>query len=115
VSRRSTKIYLHDIAEAIRMIEEAMAGRSLPEFAADMFRRRAIERALEIVSEASRHIPEDLLADHQQIPWRGVRDLGNVLRHAYHAVEAERLWAIIVDDLPALKAAVGAMQAKLAG
>ncbi len=115
MSRRSPKVYLYDIAEAIGMIEEAMAGRSLAEFEADLFRRRAIERALEIVSEASRHLPEDLLADHPGIPWRRVRDLGNVLRHAYHAVEAERLWAIIADDLPALKAAVAAMQAKLAG
>jgi uncharacterized protein with HEPN domain len=85
----------------------------LAEFEADRFCRLAIERALEIVSEASRRIPEELLAEHGHIAWRRVHDLGNVLRHAYHAVEAARLWDIIVDDLPILKAAVTTMSARL--
>ncbi len=85
----------------------------MAEFEANLFRRLAIERALEIVSEASRRIPEELLAEHGHIAWRRVHDLGNVLRHAYHAVEAARLWDIIVDDLPILKAAVTAMSARL--
>lgn len=113
MTKRSPKIYLHDIAEAITMIEEALAGRTLAEFEADRFCRLAIERALEIVSEASRRIPEELLAEHGHIAWRKVHDLGNVLRHAYHAVEAARLWDIIVDDLPILKAAVTTMSARL--
>ena len=85
----------------------------MAEFEANLFRRLAIERALEIVSEASRRIPEDLLAEHRHIAWSRVHDLGNVLRHAYHAVEAARLWDIIFDDLPILKAAVTAMSAEL--
>jgi uncharacterized protein with HEPN domain len=113
VTKRSPKIYLHDIAEAITMIEEALAGRTLAEFETDRFCRLTIERALEIVSEASRRIPDDLLAEHSHIAWRRVHDLGNVLPHAYHAVEAARLWDIIFDDLPILKAAVTAMSAKL--
>ena len=112
MTKRSPKVYLHDIAEAITMIEEALVGRTLAEFEADRFCRLAIERALEIVSEASRRIPEELLAEHGHIAWRRVHDLGNVLRHAYHAVEAARLWDIVVDDLPILKAAVSAMSAK---
>ncbi len=113
MTKRSAKVYLHDILEAIEMIEAALAGRDLAAFEADLFRRRAIERALEIISEASRRLPEELLAEHGHIPWRRVHDLGNVLRHAYHAVEAARLWDIVSDDLPALKAAVIAMSAKL--
>jgi len=39
-------------------------------------------------------------------PWRNIRGLGNVLRHEYDLVESVRLWYVVQDDLPPLKAAV---------
>jgi uncharacterized protein with HEPN domain len=40
------------------------------------------------------------------VPWRQIRDLGNLLRHAYDKVDLEIIWHTITDDLPPLKAAV---------
>ena len=40
------------------------------------------------------------------VPWRQVRDLGNLLRHAYDKVDLEIIWQTITDDLPPLKTAV---------
>lgn len=54
----------------------------------------AFERFLEILSEASRHIPETLKAKTPEVPWRRVGDIGNHLRHAYHRVDAGVLWDI---------------------
>jgi len=51
-------------------------------FAADRFRQLGIERCLEIISEASRHIPDDAKARHPEIPWRRVADIGNRIRHS---------------------------------
>jgi uncharacterized protein with HEPN domain len=39
-----------------------------------------------------------------ELPWRQIRDLGNVLRHAYDKIIIEMLWLIVVRDLPPLKA-----------
>lgn len=64
--------------------------------------RMAVERMLEIISEASRHIPQDLKAQEPGINWRRVADLGNWLRHAYHSTDADLLWAMVEDDLELL-------------
>jgi uncharacterized protein with HEPN domain len=71
---------LEDILAAIRDIEAFTAGQSFDHYMAEPMMRRAVERSVEIVSEASRHVPDDLKARHPQIPWRRIADIGNVLR-----------------------------------
>jgi uncharacterized protein with HEPN domain len=67
--------------------------------------RDAVERNLVRVSEASRHIPSELKARHNSIPWRTAAGLGNALRHDYPRVKDPRLWHIVTHDLAPLKAA----------
>jgi uncharacterized protein with HEPN domain len=40
------------------------------------------------------------------VPWRQIRDLGNLLRHAYDKVDLEIIWRTVTDDLPPLRNAV---------
>lgn len=44
--------------EAIASVREATAGRSLAEFVSHRLLRRAVEREVEIISEASRRLPQ---------------------------------------------------------
>ena len=69
----------------------------------DAATRAAFERFLEILSEASRHIPDDLKEEFSEIPWRQVADLGNFIRHVYHKVDMEVLWSIYENDLDPLE------------
>lgn len=71
--------------------------------------RAAFERFLEILSEASRHVPDEWKREHGAVPWRQVADLGNHLRHAYHRTDAEALWSIYEDDLDPLEKVVDVM------
>jgi uncharacterized protein with HEPN domain len=92
------------ILRAIDNIQDMLAGKTKEQFAADIVMCLAIERAFEIISEASRRISGEVKAKQQQIDWRGIADLGNTLRHAYHRVNVEKLWDIAQRDLPPLKA-----------
>ena len=94
------------ILEAIEEIERAVAGKKFAAFSGDRFLRLGIERLLEIVCEASRHIPEQMKAKQTDIAWHKMIDFGNRLRHAYHNVDAAIVWNIIRDDLPPLKSFV---------
>lgn len=94
---------LTHILQAIDDIDRLLQSRSRAEFASDIVLRLAIERLFEIISEASRFIPEDLKAKNADIPWRRIADLGNWLRHAYHRVDADILWNIAENDLGPLK------------
>ena len=94
---------LTHILQAIDDIGKLLQNRTRAEFASDIMLRLAVERLFEIISEASRFIPEDLKAKNTDIPWRRMADLGNWLRHAYHRVDAEILWNIAENDLEPLK------------
>lgn len=68
--------------------------------------RRSVERCLEIVSEAARHIPGPLTDRHPEIPWYAVHDIGNVLRHRYYAVSDHVVWRTATMSLPELRSVV---------
>lgn len=91
------------IAEAINSIRRILAERTRESFANDLVVRLAVERLFEVIIEASRFIPSDMKAKEQTINWRGLADLGNWLRHAYHRTDADLLWSMIEDDLEPLK------------
>ena len=62
-------------------------------------------RALEIISEASRRLPDELLHRHPEIDWVAVAAAGNIYRHEYDTVDEALLWHTITTDLAALRSA----------
>lgn len=103
---------LKHILEAIHDIEAKTTGLSLEAFKEDRFLRLGVERCLEIISEASRHIPQDWKTERPEIPWIRVADIGNRIRHAYHAVDSEIVWEIVSSELTPLRQAIEAMARK---
>ena len=101
------------IASAIGNIREIVAGQTHDSFANNLVMRMAVERLLEIISEASRFIPIDLQVQEPSINWRRLADLGNWLRHAYHRTDAGLLWVMIQDDLEPLQIFVERMAKEL--
>lgn len=100
---------LRHMEEAATAAQRLLNGKALAEYSADRDLAAAVERYLERLSEASRHIPDALKARHPGIDWRGVADIGNVLRHAYDQVSDKRVIATVTEDLPGLKAAIEAL------
>lgn len=97
------------IKTAITDIRSILDGVSFDQMVSTVLIRSAFERQLEIVSEASRHLPEDWRAEHTHVPWHDVRNLGNILRHTYQLVEYSVLWRIYTDHLDPLEAAIDAI------
>src|SRR5947208_518728 len=73
----------------------------------------AVTRALEIISEASRRLPDDMKARHPDIPWNEMAGAGNVFRHEYEDVSQRLVWGTVHNRLPILLAAVEQELAKL--
>ena len=96
---------LQDTLETIGAIGEYTGDKTFDDYAAERMLRGAVERNVERISEASRHIPDSLKARHPEIPWQKVAGIGNVLRHAYPIVDDSVVWEVVVRDLPSLKAA----------
>ena len=82
----------------------ALRGASLDAFEADWQKQWLVERGVEIISEASRHLSAELKARNPAIPWAKVAGIGNILRHDYERVAAPVLWKLVQNDLDALDA-----------
>jgi len=85
-----------------------MAWLTLTSFQKDTKTVYAVVRALEIISEASRRLPDEIRDRHPNLPWRSIRDAGNFYRHEYDDVAQSYVWTTVHDDLPLLLAAVTA-------
>jgi uncharacterized protein with HEPN domain len=92
--------HLTEIIGAIELIRNEMADVTLDAFEVDRRKRWIFERGIEIISEASRRVPDALKARHPVIPWPKVAGIGNVLRHDYGHVAHDVLWHSVRDDLP---------------
>lgn len=100
---RSLVPRLTDIVEAIERIHGVLDNISLQEFETDWQRQWLVERGIEIISEASRHLTDEMKARHPEIPWQKVAAIGNVPRHNHENIAAPIIWKLAQADLPALQ------------
>jgi len=105
--------YIHDMLEAIEEPEAALASVTYQQFEENWVIRRATERGIEIISEASRRIPDEIKQQYPSIDWRVVAGIGNVLRHDYHDVSNEIIWNVNEVHLPILKSTLQSIRADL--
>ena len=97
---------LVDIRDNIGWARDFIAGLTFEAFSGSRLHFYAVTRALEIISEASRKLPQEMLDRHPDIPWRAVRDVGNLYRHSYDNVAETYVWATVRDHLQPLLSAV---------
>jgi len=97
----STLVALQTIRDNVRLARAFVEGLTYEQFRESRLHFYAVTRALEIVSEASKRLPDDLRARHAHLPWRAIRDVGNLYRHEYD----NDVWATVRDHLTPLLAA----------
>jgi uncharacterized protein with HEPN domain len=101
-----TRRWLIDIQRQIVMAQDFVAGINYESFKDDNLRLYAVTRCLEIISEASRRLPDELKARHTSIEWRDMAAAGNIYRHEYEDVAARRIWRTLTVSLPLLLAVI---------
>jgi uncharacterized protein with HEPN domain len=94
---------LTDILGNIQAISEFTTGMTFDAYRSDLKTVYAVTRALEIISEASRRLPDDLKQRHPTIDWAGVAAVGNVYRHEYDVVDDAMVWHTIQHELEPLR------------
>src|SRR5262249_30483368 len=102
-SGRDMLIVIDEMLDHIDYVLTKAKDQSVSEFTANRDIRQSVERSLEIISEASRHLSAELKEKKPGIPWRQVADFGNVLRHSYFAINAEIVWRIVQENLQPLR------------
>ena len=90
-----------------------MAGKTEAQYSQDWLLKYGVERAIEIISEATRRIPTDVKSWQPQIPWQRVTAIGNILRHEYDRIVDQVVFEVVEKDLAPLKSAILALEASL--
>lgn len=88
----------------VDLAEHFVSGMDFEAFSDDMRSLYAAIRCLEIISEASRRLPEPVKTRYPGIAWSEMAGAGNVYRHDYEDVAARVVWNTIRHHLPPLRA-----------
>ena len=100
---RSVLDYLQDILYAIEKIEQFTAEMSYEQFAADEKTHFAVIRALEIMGEAAKQLPDDVKQRYPAVSWRSMMGMRDKMIHGYFSVILSVVWQTIEHDIPPLK------------
>lgn len=104
---REIMTWLYDIMKAIGEIEQFLpqGQRVFEDYRNDIKTKRAVERNLEIIGEATNRIIDkdpNFKISHS----RKVISLRNRIIHGYDVISDELIWGIIIIDLPKLKSEI---------
>ena len=95
--------YLDDIRTAIAEVQEFTAGMTYDDFVADKKTVNAVIRSLEVLGEATKHVPLAFRRKHPAVPWAKMAGMRDVLIHDYMGVDLKTVWMVAQDRLSELK------------
>ncbi|MGK7943823.1 MAG: DUF86 domain-containing protein [Microcystaceae cyanobacterium] len=103
--------YLRDIEKAIRLAIEFTDGMDFDEFCQDKKTIFAVTRAIQIIGEAVKKLPDNLRENNPQIPWQDIAKMRDKVTHQYFAVKLDIIWDTVKEDLPFLKSLMASLLA----
>lgn len=98
------KTWLYDILQSIEEIESYFEDRPkrFDEYINDIRTKRAVERNIEIIGEATNRI----LKRHKEFHLKNVHKIigtRNRIAHGYDKISDDLIWSIVINHLPRLK------------
>lgn len=101
--KRTYKHFLQDIIEYGETAESFVKNISFEEFEQDKKTFMAVIRALEIIGEAIRYIPDEIKKKYSEVPWHQVIGFRNTVIHEYFGIDKYIVWNTLTEDVPFLK------------
>jgi uncharacterized protein with HEPN domain len=95
--------YIEDIIEAMNDAQNFVKDVEYDAFLRDRKTIYAVNRALEIIGEATKNVPASVKSRYPQIPWKKMAGMRDKVIHEYFGVDLKRVWNTITKDLPELK------------
>ncbi|HEY9300221.1 MAG TPA: DUF86 domain-containing protein [Phormidium sp.] len=94
---------LQDILDAIAAIEQFTISIEFEAFSQNLEKVFAVSRAIEIIGEAVKRIPDSVRSQYSDIPWRDIAVMRDKLIHDNFNTDVEIIWRAVQKDVPQLK------------
>lgn len=100
---RNNSAYLYDIYDSIKKGISFINEMTYEKFEKDEKTQYALIRVIEIIGEASKKISNEIKAQSEEIPWREISGMRDLLIHDYFGVNIKVVWETAKNDFPELK------------
>ena len=101
--------YLRDIHDASEKAVRFVEGMDFHDFEKDEKTTFAVVRALEIIGEAAKHIPDKVRVKYSDVPWRDMAGMRDKVIHEYFGINLRRVFDTVRQELPNVREAVARM------
>ena len=101
--RRDISLYINDILENMRDAEDFIQGFSYEQFQSDKKTLYAVLRAIEVIGEAAKKVPDEVRIKYPSVPWKEMAGMRDKLIHFYFGVDREAVWLVVKERIPSLK------------
>jgi len=105
-SKRDWRLYADDIIESCGKVRRFIAGMTYEAFVADERTLDAVIWNIEVIGEAAKKLPDEVVAKAPEVERRKIRGMRNVLAHAYFGLDTKVVWSTATTKLDELEAAV---------
>jgi uncharacterized protein with HEPN domain len=107
--KRDWRLYADDIIESCGKIRRYVAGMNYEAFVGDERTRDAVIRNIEIIGEAAKSLPDEVIDRMPGVEWRKVRGMRDVVAHGYFGLSTKVIWDTATTKVDALERAVRAI------
>jgi uncharacterized protein with HEPN domain len=101
--KRSVIDDLNNVIETMNKAEQFIADMDYEDFLEDEKTLFAVSKAIELIGETLKHIPEDIKDRYSEVPWDDIYGMRNFLAHNYFASDQDEIWQTLKEDIPKLK------------
>ncbi len=105
--------YIEDILNAMDKAASFIEGISYEAFKDDDKTVFAVIRAIEIIGEATKRIPDQIRQNYSDIPWKDMAGMRDVMIHDYIGVDVETVWLTVHDRIPQIRPLIERMAKEL--
>jgi len=106
---KDDKLYLIHIDECLERIDSYIKDIDKKTFMDSTLIQDAVVRNLQTMSESTQRLSDNLKEGHSEIDWFKISGFRNVLVHDYLGVDIERIWTILIKELPILRKVIKKM------
>jgi uncharacterized protein with HEPN domain len=95
--------YVEDILDAMEKAEVMLSGTDFKSFKEDYQLNFAVVRALEIIGEATKRLPDSIRKQYPEIPWKDMAGMRDRIIHGYDTVNLSIVWGTVKNRIPEIR------------